>query len=190
MCTTQKGNCPSEIDSLLQEAVGLSVKESLQSTNKILKEDSAINNYKVKYIFPQRLNVILELKNPSVLVKYTGFSTPIVLGEAGSPMRSMATHDLPTLLVEGEGKDLKRAIPLVLSLHEYYGLQSFTLDTNTLRSKTNDGITLVLPINKDLDILLGSVNLTLSQLNQELQGIRIEEVDFRYDNPVGRIKYE
>jgi len=37
-----------------------------------------------------------------------------------------------------------------------------------------------------VDVLLGSFGLTLSQLNTQLGGIRIEEIDFRYKNPVAR----
>ena len=52
--------------------------------------------------------------------------------------------------------------------------------------KIAGGVKVIFPLEGDIDVLLGSLRLILSQLNNDEREIRIGSIDLRFENPVLR----
>ncbi len=185
-CISDKSPCRGETVEKISKHIGIPIQEALTRVQKELNNNSLIKSSEVKYVFPNSISASIDYKKPALRLKYIGFSNTIVVDESGSIIRTENVDNLPTLLIEGNAGELSKSIPLILNLNKYYGFNYFTLTKDVLSTKTKDDIALVIPTDNDIDITLGSINLTLSQLNRQLQGIRIEEIDFRYKNPIVR----
>jgi len=78
-------------------------------------------------------------------------------------------------------------------LYSLYGVKEVRLRDRGLEARIGE-ILIIFPLEGDRDVLMGSLQLVLSQLNSGSEDFRIEEalgskpkvVDFRYKNPIVR----
>ena len=170
-----------------------------RDTKKIIKQklekDVLINSYLIQYQIPNKLKIDINLKKPRYAI-FNG-NKYFLIDKDGLIINESNETNLPTLkkdgdnLVVGEkinGKD-KFALSIISGLTYLYSINSGNIINNELKVISNEGIMIRFPLEGDKDVLLGSLRLIFSRLNDGTKGIRIEdtkEIDLRFKNPVLR----
>ncbi|MEK7472854.1 MAG: hypothetical protein AAB625_02320 [Patescibacteria group bacterium] len=192
-CESQYGECDEVIVNSLQ------LTGNYRDTKKIIKQklekDVLINSYLIQYQIPNKLKIDINLKKPRYAI-FNG-NKYFLIDKDGLIINESNETNLPTLkkdgdnLVVGEkinGKD-KFALSIISGLTYLYSINSGNIINNELKVISNEGIMIRFPLEGDKDVLLGSLRLIFSRLNDGTKGIRIEdtkEIDLRFKNPVLR----
>lgn len=192
-CESQYGKCDGVIANNLQ------LTGNYRDTKKIieqrLEKDILVNSYLIQYQIPNKLKIDINLKKP----RYAIFNSSkyYLIDKDGLIIEESSETNLPTLnkeninLVVGEKieeKD-KFALSIINGLTYLYSINSGNIINDELKVTNSEGITIRFPLEGDKDVLLGSLRLIFSRLNDETKGIRIEdtkEIDLRFKNPVLR----
>lgn len=192
-CESQYGKCDEVIANSLQ------LTGNYRDTKKIieqrLEKDILVNSYLIQYQIPNKLKIDINLKKP----RYAIFNSSkyFLIDKDGLIIEESSETNLPTLnkenvnLVVGEKikeKD-KFALSIINGLTYLYSINSGNIINDELKVTSNEGIIIRFPLEGDKDVLLGSLRLIFSRLNDETKGIRIEdtkEIDLRFKNPVLR----
>lgn len=194
-CESQYGQCPETLIFNLQFTIPNQFLISKSQIKKILEQDIEINDYLIQYQIPNKLKIDINLKKP----RYAIFNSSkyFLIDKDGLIIEESSETNLPTLnkeninLVVGEKieeKD-KFALSIVNGLTYLYSINSGNIINNELKVTNSEGIIIRFPLEGDKDVLLGSLRLIFSRLNDETKGIRIEdtkEIDLRFKNPVLR----
>jgi hypothetical protein len=200
-CTNQFGKC-SEI---IQEEVNAHVGESLlkveDGLGKLFTNDPNVKGYSLQYQFPNHMEVYLVEKTAKYAYVERGESFYFLIDDAGNVLNKVERTNLP--VVEGEtglavgskvDSDLLIALKMYYALERYNNPKKAIVDGDVMRVEFPEGYDVLFPIRADIDILLGSYNLIMLQLNSEGEDTRIEnsgklkEIDLRFKNPVLRFE--
>ena len=200
-CVSQYGDCPVFLTFLNYE--GKDYKAVKSQINTILEQNILINSFLIQYKIPGTLQIEVDLKKPKFAVR--GLSTikdlqnRIFLVDKDGLIVEMANEsDLPTLQ-KNESSEYKVGDTVTdkdkfsLSLFEgvnyLYSIKLGIQEKNELKVTNSEGIIIRFPLEGDKDVLLGSLRLIFSRLNDSSEGIRMEdvnEIDLRFKNPVIR----
>jgi hypothetical protein len=195
------GDCPVFLTFL--NYVGKDYKAVKSQINTILEQNILINSFLIQYKIPGTLQIEVDLKKPKFAVR--GLSTikdlqnRIFLVDKDGLIVEMANEsDLPTLQKNESieykvGKTIPEKDKFSLSLFEgvnyLYSIKLGIQEKNELKVTNSEGIIIRFPLEGDKDVLLGSLRLIFSRLNDSSEGIRMEdvnEIDLRFKNPVIR----
>ncbi len=159
------------------------------------KNDIQINNYLIQYKIPNTIKIDINLKKPKYAI-FNG-SKYFLIDKDGLIIEESSETNLPTLnkenvnLVIGEkiGEKDKFALSIINGLAYLYSINSGNIINDELKVTSSEGIIIRFPLEGDKDVLLGSLRLIFSRLNDETKGIRIEdtkEIDLRFKNALLR----
>jgi cell division septal protein FtsQ len=176
--------CSSEIASLVDEKKGTSYFEAKRSLSSSFKENRRVNTYKIKYIMPSTLQVELVEKKEELALKFADDryflfdQNAVLLGEATETR-------LPTIqILELPRNDhMVNGLKLFSQLKKHYGVTNAKMDKFGLSVSLREAKEVVFPLEGDIDVVLGSLEVVLLQLNRVTQNHTIV-VDLRYKNPV------
>ena len=157
--------------------------------------------YLIQYKIPSTLKVDLSLKKSKYAINS---NNKIYLVENGGLiLETVSESSLPTLINNSNnyiiGNSItdedKFALKIIEKVAFLYSIQSATSDNKELKIITNENKLIHFPLTGDIDVLVGSLRLIFSRLNDEANGIRMEEsvkssdiseIDLRFKNPVLR----
>lgn len=199
-CVTQYGQCG---DSLLGElglVKGRDLKSSKNYIENILKNDMAINDYLVQYKIPSTLDVEINLKKPKFSIFDLNSNKYYILDKNGLIIDLVDDSSLPVVKVDNlnmeVGQQLNNQNKFALDILNYltylYSIDEGIIENESFKVKNTEGVDIIFPLEGDLEFLIGGLRLIFSRLNDESEGIRmndIREIDLRYSNPVLR-QYE
>lgn len=192
-CESQYGKCDEVIANSLQ--LTGNYRDTKKTIKQRLEKDILVNSYLIQYQIPNKLKIDINLKKPRYAI-FNG-SKYFLIDKDGLIIEESSEANLPTLNKENvnliigekiEEKD-KFALSIISGLAYLYSINSGNIINNELRIVNNEGIIIRFPLEGDKDVLLGSLRLIFSRLNDETKGIRIEdtkEIDLRFKNPVLR----
>lgn len=187
-CNSQFGPCDQQFQ------VG-DYKFAKTQAEKQLNQDPQINDYLIQYQIPSKLRIDIILKKPRYAI--SNGTKYFLIDKEGLVIGESNESNLPTLIKSGinlninekvEEKD-KFALDIINGLKYLYSINSGTIINDELKVISNEGLTIRFPLDGDKDVLLGSLRLIFSRLNDTTSGIRIEdtkEIDLRFKNPVLR----
>lgn len=187
-CNSQFGPCDQQFQ------VG-DYKFAKTQAEKQLNQDPQINDYLIQYQIPNKLRIDIILKKPRYAI--SNGTKYFLIDKEGLVIGESNESNLPTLIKSGinlninekiEKKD-KFALDIINGLKYLYSINSGTIINDELKAISNEGLTIRFPLDGDKDVLLGSLRLIFSRLNDTTSGIRIEdtkEIDLRFKNPVLR----
>lgn len=191
-CNNQYGKCSQEIESEVTKFENTSYKNLDRSLTDYLKKIPRIDSYNYSYIPPYKLKINLIEKKPIVVLNYDGKN--VLLSEDLTEIEVSDTTQLPVLFVkstiDNKSEKLKFAVKLLAELNKYYSVNEAILDNNI--KIVYDGRTeIIFPTEGDIDVLLGSLEIMLFQLNDWLENSRIDlraenvkVIDLRFKNPL------
>ena len=192
-CESQYGKCDEVIANSLQ------LTGNYRDTKKIIEQrlgkDILVNNYLIQYKIPNTIKIDINLKKPKYAI-FNG-SKYFLIDKDGLVIEESSETNLPTLnkdnvnLVIGEkiGEKDKFALSIINGLAYLYSINSGNIINDELKVISSEGIIIRFPLEGDKDVLLGSLRLIFSRLNDETKGIRIEdtkEIDLRFKNALLR----
>ena len=192
-CESQYGKCDEAIANSLQ--LTGNYKDTKKIIEQRLEKDILVNSYLIQYQIPNKLKIDINLKKPKYAI-FNG-SKYFLIDKDGLIIEESSETNLPTLnkenvnLVIGEkiGEKDKFALSIINGLAYLYSINSGNIINDELKVISSEGIIIRFPLEGDKDVLLGSLRLIFSRLNDETKGIRIEdtrEIDLRFKNALLR----
>lgn len=160
------------------------------------KNDIQINSYLIQYKIPSTIKIDLVLKKPKYAIKDKN-NNLYLIDKDGLVIDSINKSDLPILINSNaiykvgdiiSNKD-KFALVIIEKVAWIYSIHEGTVEKNELKIILEKGILVRFPLEGDPDVLVGSLRLIFSRLNDRINGIRIEdtrEIDLRFKNPILR----
>lgn len=195
-CVSQYGTCSDDLNETLKFSQGHDLYASKSNIDRILKENIQINSYLIQYKIPNILKVEVNIKKPRYAIKDLK-GTTYAIDKEGSVLGSSVGSSVPTL-VKNEvnykmGDKISTSDLFALEIIEktaiLYPVSTGLLDKETLKITLENNILVLYPTEGDVDVLIGSLRLIFSRLNEGSQGIRMEdvrEIDLRFKNAVLR----
>lgn len=196
-CESQYGPCSDSVNRDLEKYRGISISKSLSDIKKVLSKNNKVSEFSVRYIFPNMLSVYVVEKKGEVALGKQGVDEFIILDKTGQVIEKTKNTSLPIInITTSENTDYKLgskvsenlifALQLERLIFSSYGVKLISLYNDRIETKLNNGPKVIFPVEGEIDVLMGSLNLILSRLNNQTGEIRIGEVDLRYKNPVIR----
>lgn len=189
-CSTQFGNCNREY----QIGNYNFIKKQLE---KELSQDIQINSYLIQYKIPSTLKIELNIKTARNAIYSSFLNKYYLISEDGLVLSVSDDTNLPKIKYDNLelkvgnsiSENQKFAIEVLNNMTFLYSIDEGLIEKNSLRFKNNEGVTIIFSTEGDVNLLIGSLRLIISRLNDETEGIRmneIGEIDLRYKNPVLR----
>jgi len=185
-CTSQFGPCNEEVKQEIETVRGKSLRDSKKRLKEMLSGLDRIGEFGFKYVFPTKMEVNINEIKPEVAVKNDNEDNYKLINSKGKLVGDVSETLLPLIEVN---RDLNEAeyeysAQILLSLNDLYGIRTIRVIDNYLRAELPSGYEVLMSMDGDIDVLLGSLRLILFQLNEKPQEFRINTIDLRYKNPV------
>jgi len=201
-CESQFGKCPQELELRINNYILSNYKAAKKQIEQQLTNDIQVNNYLIQYKIPSTLKIELNLKKPKYAVKDQN-NKLYLIDKDGLIIEIVDESNLPILInnnITGKigdkvsGRD-KFALEILEKVTWLYSIREGIVEKEQLKIILKEGIIVRFPLEGDPDVLVGSLRLIFSRLNDMTNGIRIEEgvnlsnikeIDLRFTNPVLR----
>lgn len=197
-CRTQYGPC-SERDLKTLEAFQEKNLFLLPETDvrKNLTENFLNRQISIQKIFPNRLRVVIEKRKSAValvqspiadmgffLLDQDGVVVEVVK-ETVLPLLTLPVRDENIELGKEVGQEIKKAVKILSLVYSLRKTKEAKLESDFLYIKDLDDIEILLPLGKDPEVLVGALQLIITQ--SRIEGSLPKSIDLRYSNPV--LKY-
>ena len=193
-CSTQFGECSEALRDKLDGNVGRKLSEAKKSIRDVLSAETSVEEFAVRFRLPSEYKIDLILKKPKYGLKNPQGSVALVDG-GGMVVAFVEETNLPVVIYEGKLPNVDGnvspqqafALEVVYNMFYYHHVKQGEVKDNMLVCLLPEGIEVVFPLEGDKRVLMGSLRLILSRLNDEREGLKIERVsriDLRFRNPV------
>lgn len=207
-CVSQYEKCPNDLENFLNSFVGFNYHVVKKNMTSYLSTNYLVNDYLIQYKIPNTLKVELNIKKYTNSFNFAGDTQYFLITSDGvvidikneTSVPNVIIHDFnifktgeQSLYKPGDKVDEKIifAGSIVNNLNYLFSINEINLYKEYLTAVSNEGINIIIPTTGDKDLIVGSLRLIFSRLNQGTEGIRMEEVreiDLRYKNPILRRK--
>jgi hypothetical protein len=197
-CSSQFGNCPEDLTQFLNSFTDYNFYVVKKNISKYLDDNFLVENYLLQYKIPNSLKIDLNIKKPKYSFFVPSLSKYFFVTSDGIVVEIKDNTNLPNLNVfsdkgnreytfgEKIDSDMLFAFDILNNLNYLYSIKEINFEDTKLVAKTNENITLVIPKLGEVDLIVGSIRIIFSRLNDESQGIKmseVKEIDLRYKNP-------
>ena len=193
-CFSQYGDCGGVLDSKLS-VVG-SYKDTKENIEQILKHNIKVKSYVMQYKIPGTLKIEIDLKKPKFAIKNKD-SKYYLIDEDKLILEISSESNLPCLVSNDFNQNIGDkvgdveifALEIIEKVAWLYSVKTGVIENNELKIILKEGVVVHFPLEGDIDTLVGSLRLIFSRLNDEGEGIRMEdikEIDLRFNNAVLR----
>ena len=193
-CKSQYGACPQQILDKLNSFNGKSLFSAKGGIKKILKSDFSISGYSLQFKIPNILHAELLIKKAIIAFK-DNKSDSLALVDADGKVLSVVTDSvLPVITVaeslQKEGQNIGTAnlfaLGLAQGVSQMYQINNFMIADGRLLVELPGQIRVIFPLDGDRDILLGSLRLIYSKIQEDGNLAGYSQIDLRFKNPVLR----
>ena len=196
-CYTQYGICSTELINNLDNSLGKTLSLAKNEIDLELAKDNLIEDSSFRFKLPDILRVDLILIKPKYAVFSKAVNKYALVNEWGTVLEISDNSNLPKVTISdnfsnvGEtlSSDKHFALEIIYSLNFLYQIKEGEIEEKHLIVRMSDGVNVIFPLEGEEDILLGSMKLILSRLNQSQNTLKIgkvKEIDLRYKNPILR----
>lgn len=203
-CKSQYGPCNSTLVLRLEGMKGKKLKVAKDEIQNILATEILVSDFLIQFKLPASLEVSMVERKPLYSLTKKGASAFAQVDESGLVIRIDDKTSLPRLYTTGlipnvgDKVDDRHlfALGILYRMYAFYQVQEVTMEENYVETELKNGPKVIFPLEGDEDILIASLRLILARLNDEGEGIRINEteklltklntIDLRYKNPVIR----
>lgn len=200
-CMVENKSCPENINEVASSFVGQPMWSLNRNIRVKLQEFSEIEQFSTRISPLGDVSISVVLRDPIIAIKAEGSTEATFYTENGVPAGVGSVTSLPIIMVK-EQIDSSR-IPFVVELSSeltrMLSIRTYELTQSALVLTLLDSRRLLYPLDGDVDTLLGATLITFSQLNagtekliinnergQPAEEKVVQEVDFRFKNPVLR----
>ena len=196
-CFSQYDTCPQEIESKLKTFELKDYRLVKKEVNKILSDSFLVDDYSLQYQIPSKILVELNLKKPKYAIFDSLKKVFYLVSEDGIVLETSNDTNLPNItrdninLKVGEkiSEKQKFALEIVEKVAWLYSVKVGFIEKDELTITLKERVLVRFPLEGEVDSLVGGLRLIFSRLNDESQGIRMEdirEIDLRFKNPILR----
>jgi cell division septal protein FtsQ len=193
-CSSQYGSCEESVMRMMP-VLG-NYKDTKKYIEQELSKNIQINAFLIQYKIPSTLKVELDIKKPVSAIKNSS-SQYYLIDNDGVVLSSSTESILPTVnrgdalykMGENISDSDKFALDILTKVSYLYTINEGESDGKELKLKLNEALVARFPLSGDVDVLVGSLRLIFSRLNENVNGIRMEdtrEIDLRFRNVVLR----
>lgn len=193
-CRSQFGECSEDLGYKIN--VANDYKTTKKRIEQQVKSDIQINNYLIQYKIPSTIKIDLSLKKPRFIIKDQS-NKLYLIDKVGLIIGLTNESNLPTLvnsnviykIADNISSGDKFALEILEKVVWLYSIREGVIEREQLKIKLEKGILVRFPLEGDVDVLVGSLRLIFSRLNDTTNGIRIEdisEIDLRFKNALLR----
>ncbi len=192
-CISSGGGCLKTLTDKLSLVENKSYSDSMKYIETTVKNDIALNSYSVRYVFPDKLKLFIVENEATCTLTNPQMEGFLLVDKNGKIIRKESLTSLPVVKLN-ETFDYKVgdkisdkylfACGIIEDINSVYNKKLAVLENNSLDIMINDSTKAVFPLSGDRNLLIGSVRLILSRLNESGENSRIKTLDLRYKNPV------
>lgn len=197
VCQSQFGPCSQPVQERLNKLRGRSVLEVSGLIKKELSSDRRVSKFSIRYIIPETVMVYIVEKKAEVAMGRQGFDGYVLADSEGYVLSVEKNTSLPVINV-ASGEDInfipgakvsdnlffaQRIMKYIFAL---YTVKLAVYYNDRIEVRLNSGPKIIFPKEGDVEVLIGSLSLILSRLNNREGEIRMGEIDLRYKNPIIR----
>ena len=193
-CSSQYGDCGGVFDD--KSFVVGNYKDTKKNIEQILKNNIKVKSYVMQYKIPGILKIEIDLKKPKFAIKDKD-SRYYLVDEDKLILEISNESNLPCLVSDDFNKNIADevedvhlfALKIIEKAAWLYSVKTGVIENNELKIILKEGVVVHFPLEGDIDTLVGSLRLIFSRLNDEGEGIRMEdikEIDLRFNNAVLR----
>lgn len=192
VCVNQVGQCSAEVLGVIEEFKGKSYSEARNALARRFSGNPRLESFKISFNLPDVLVVNTVERVPEIAAKF-GENSYFLFDKNGISLGEVAETSLPVIVVYEVpvGEKFSFAMRLSREVMKYYVGRDMRVDKYGLYGKVQNGVEVVLPLEGDVDVLLGALEVILSQLNGKPENPTISlesgksfKIDLRYKNPV------
>jgi hypothetical protein len=193
VCKSQFGACPAQILGKINIYSGKSLFNARRGVKKTIRSEYLISDSSLQFKVPATLQVYLLVKRP--VVAFGNGSSPMVLVDRDGLILSAASESaLPTITTseglksEGQSvgdKNLK-AVALADGVYQMYQVHMSQIQDDSLLVELPGQIRVIFPLDGDAQVLLGSLRLIYSKIQEGGNPAMYSQIDLRFKNPVLR----
>ncbi|RLC32944.1 hypothetical protein DRH13_00650 [Candidatus Woesebacteria bacterium] len=199
-CQSQFGPCNTSILGLIDKTSNgnKSLDEVKKELHGILANSILISDYSFHFQFPNKIEVNLIERKPKYALKAKGTDSYALVDKEGHVIYFQDLTGLPVLITTepppnvGETVSNKTffALEVLYGMFSSYQVREGKIEDESLVIELSQGPKVIFPLEGENEILLGSLRLVLSKLNNDDQDSKIENVsgasiiDLRFKNPV------
>jgi len=193
-CFSQYGSCEGVLDNSL--SITGNYKDTRKNVEQILKQNIKVKSYLIQYKIPGTLKIEINLKKPKFAILNKD-SKYYLIDEDRLILEISNESNLPSLISNDFNKNIGGkvgdvdifALKIIEKVAWLYSVKTGVLENNELKIILKEGVIVHFPLEGDIDTLVGSLRLIFSRLNDEGEGIRMEdirEIDLRFKQPILR----
>lgn len=192
-CFSQIEDCPPDLFQKLQASNGRDYYVVKKYLSDVLNNSFNVSNYLIQYKIPSTVKIDITVKKPKFCIKYADKlfeidKNGLVLGEVVRCDLTVINSNLSVRVGKEVDSKIKSALLVFEKVDYLYDPNNIRLLDNEFRMDINNK-TVIFPYDSDIDVLVGSIRIVFSRLNDESQAIKMDEVheiDLRFKNVVIR----
>ena len=192
-CGSQYGECPQEVKTDIAEIKAGSLFSTRRALTKYLGRSFLVSEYSLQFKLPDILRADLVIKKP-VFALEDPLNQKFNLIDNGGKV--LAVTDFSTLPVVTDNDGLKNvgedldsnklfALKIVQGVFQMFQVARGKIEGEALVIDLTPELKVIFPLQGDSDLLLGSLRLIVSKIQNESPG-KYTQIDLRYKNPVLR----
>lgn len=194
VCKSQFGNCPPEIQNIINKSNNKSIFAAKGEIKKNLSGNYLVSDFSFQFKLPNILLVNSIIKKPFAALIDNGSKNAFLIGVDGKILSIAQGTTLPGVFTEnivkkaGENIDTEQmfALKIIAGVFQMFQTRAGTIQNNTLLVELPAGTRVIFPLEGDTDILLGSLRLIYSRIQSADYAGKYNEIDLRFKNPVLR----
>lgn len=188
-CRNQGYICNERLLTAIGKLNGKSYASIKSGIDKAISSIPSIETSRIDFVFPNKISIVIVENAPNLALKYDNSTEYVLYDLQGKEYEKVAQTNLPVIFVSDYNitkEQLIFGLQTVYEIQRYHEVQIMQLNATELNIKFLNGVVAHFPLEGDIDRLLGSLEVVLSWLNSSENVSRMNEVDFRFRNPVVR----
>lgn len=193
-CKSQYGDCPKSVLEKMLVINDKSLSRAKRGVKKILANEFLISDYSVQYKIPNILHVELLVKKPTIALRNINSGVLALFDSDGKVLSYASESAFPIIIFnenlpkEGEnvGKTVLFVSKIAGGVYQMYQVKDFLIQDDSLLVELPGQFKVIFPLDGDAQILLGSLKLIYSNIQNGDNIGKYREVDLRFTNPVLR----
>lgn len=207
-CKSQYGPCSKRVEEKLEEVKGQNLFDTKESLDDFLSKETMISDFNMHFKLPDRFEVNILTRKPVFALAYEEGNAAALIDKNGYVLSFQEKTSLPAVETENTPPDVGNKVPekelfslrLMSDLYEFYQVSEGKMEKDGLTIELGTGERVIFPLEGDRQVLIASLSVILSKLNNEADDTRIKNddgdivgscapgctIDLRYKNPVIR----
>lgn len=192
-CRSQYGPCDSKLVDQFNSFEGKKYFYARKEISKLLSSSKYISEYSIKFNLPDKLNIDLIEKKPSIAFPSSSGKF-FLINQFGEVVDEVDETLLPKIYSQNQdpwdfkrgeevNEELKFAIKIMQKMFYVYNVSDAYVKGDSISFTLSDGRKIIFPLKGDIDVLFGSLQVILSRLQVETN---YSIIDLRFKNPVLR----